>query len=84
MDINMFYSWSVGFHTELKPSLQITDSLVPKVFLGKNDPPHRELLSNFIEIKEPILLDAGYFSTSTLFGWFYNTLSVLATLSPLV
>ena len=43
----------------------------------------RELLSNFIVIKEPILLSRN-FNISELFGWFYNIFSVLTTRNPLV
>lgn len=71
MDISMFQSLSVYFHTGLWPSL--TDGLLPLLWLTSFQKrlslPYPHL--NFIVIKEPILL-ARCFGKSVLFGWFYT------------
>ena len=83
VDINMFQTWSVYFHTELK--LSLADRLLPLLWLtsfGKRLSLLSELLLNLIMIEEPIL-QVRYFDNSALFGQFY-TFTVLTTLNPLV
>ena len=82
MEVNIFQSWSVCFHTGLKPSFadRLLSLLWLKSFWKRLSLPE-ELLSNFIVIEEFILL-VRYFDKSALFGWFYFT--VLTALNALV
>ena len=81
---NMFQSWSVCFHTGWKPYLEnrILPSQWIKVLL-KRLSLFGEFLSNSTEIKDSIL-QARYVDKFAFSGWFYNTFTVLTTLSPLV
>ena len=83
IDINIFYPWSVCFHTDLK--LSHADSLLSllclKFFWKKVSLPGLFFL-NYVVIRAPILL-SRCFDKSVLFGQLYGTFNAFTTLNPL-
>ena len=83
MDIHILQSWSICFHTRMKPSLahRLLASTVAKVLLENISPSW--FLLNFLVAKVSILLPRC-FEKSVLFGYLYNTFAAHTTLNPLV